>query len=207
MRAKPEGRERELCDQVAERVALGEPVDDTDHVAKCEQCRRTVAVAAELGSLRDDRDPGLGFSARIVAGAQHRLGVRRRRRIASGLAATVAACAAGVFAMARMQADDDDVAVRSVVTPDRPPVHTPATAPVVSAGPHPEDPYADPKTPPKLDTSPDPWDDTADDGGDRDVATLVELADTGTALGEHADWGRIEAPLAPYHKLVEGVTP
>jgi hypothetical protein len=108
--------------------------------------------------------------------------------------------------MARTQAGDDDVAVQAA---EDPPAHVAAAPVVKAAGPHPEDPYADPpKTPkPAADTTPDPWDDTAGNGDDRDVATLVELADTSAALAEHANWADIEVPLAPYHKLVEGVRP
>ncbi len=210
------------CDEVVERIALGEPVGEADHVAECEQCQRTLAVASRLGALHDARDPGLGFSARIVAGAQHRLTVRRRRRVAGGLAAMVATAAVGVFVTARIQAANDDdadgpghdgpVATTSTPAPAPAPHQIAATpAAHVDPGPHPEDPYKDP--PAGSDTDPadpadvnDPWDlDSA--GGDRDVITLVELADTRAALAPSVDWGRIEAPLAPYHTLVEGVKP
>ena len=90
------------CESVAERVALGEPLAELDaHVAECERCRRMVAMPAQLGATRHSVDPGLGFSARMTVGAQQRLVVRRRRRIAAGLAATVAAGMIGVFAFTR----------------------------------------------------------------------------------------------------------
>src|SRR5690606_16773083 len=90
------------CDQVAERVALGEPLGEVgEHAATCERCKRLVALPVELGAVHRDVDPGLGFSARMTAGAQHRILVRRRRRIAAMSAAAVAATALGVFVMMR----------------------------------------------------------------------------------------------------------
>ena len=90
------------CDTVAERIALGEPLAELDeHVSSCERCQRIVAMPGQLGATRHSVDPGLGFSARMTVGAQHRLVVRRRRRIAAGLAATVAAGMIGVFAITR----------------------------------------------------------------------------------------------------------
>ena len=63
------------CDRVAERIALGEPLDDvSEHAATCERCRRLVALPVELGATHREADPGLGFSARMTAGAQHRTG-------------------------------------------------------------------------------------------------------------------------------------
>ncbi|HET9482547.1 MAG TPA: hypothetical protein VFO79_01210 [Xanthomonadales bacterium] len=90
------------CDSVAERVALGEPLAELDeHVSSCPRCQRLVAMPAQLGGTRHSVDPGLGFSARMTVGAQHRIVVRRRRRIAAGLAATVAAGMVGIFAFTR----------------------------------------------------------------------------------------------------------
>jgi hypothetical protein len=90
------------CDTVAERTALGEPLAELDeHVSSCPRCQRVVAMPGQLGATRHSVDPGLGFSARMTVGAQHRIVVRRRRRIAAGLAATVAAGMIGVFAITR----------------------------------------------------------------------------------------------------------
>ena len=90
------------CDSVAERVALGEPLAELDeHVSSCARCQRLVAMPDVLGATKHAVDPGLGFSARMTVGAQHRIVVRRRRRIAAGLAATVAAGALGVVVLAR----------------------------------------------------------------------------------------------------------
>ncbi|HEX7837421.1 MAG TPA: hypothetical protein VF469_08160 [Kofleriaceae bacterium] len=90
-----------MCDQVAERVALGEPLGElSEHAAGCASCQGLVAMSSRLARTHHAVDPGLGFSARMTMGAQHRIAVRRRRRLAAGLAATVAAGALGVLAVA-----------------------------------------------------------------------------------------------------------
>lgn len=90
------------CDLVAERVALGEPLgDQAEHAATCARCRRLAVLPAELAATHHDVDPGIGFAARMTAGAQHRVAVRHRRRIAVGLAAAVAATTLGVFVVTR----------------------------------------------------------------------------------------------------------
>ncbi|HEU0035690.1 MAG TPA: hypothetical protein VFQ53_33995 [Kofleriaceae bacterium] len=90
------------CDQVTERVALGEPLAElAAHVASCASCQRLVEMPDRLGAARHAIDPGLGFSARMTIGAQHRIAVRRRRRIVASLAATAAASALGVFVLTR----------------------------------------------------------------------------------------------------------
>ena len=90
------------CEEVAERLALGESLAPLDeHLAGCAGCRQLVEMPRRIGAARQAVDPGLGFSARITAGAQHLIGVRRRRRVAAGLAATVAAGALGVFFVTR----------------------------------------------------------------------------------------------------------
>jgi hypothetical protein len=90
------------CDSVAERLALGEPLAELDeHVSSCAKCQRLVEMPTALVATKHAVDPGLGFSARMTVGAQHRLVIRRRRRIAAGLAATAAAGMIGVFAFTR----------------------------------------------------------------------------------------------------------
>ena len=92
-----------LCDQVAERVALGDPLAELSaHVETCARCARLVAMSAQLGASHHAVDPGLGFSARMTVGAQHRIAVRRRNRVAAGLAATVASGAFAVFFVTRV---------------------------------------------------------------------------------------------------------
>lgn len=90
-----------MCNRVAERLALGEPLEDlSEHVASCAGCQGLVTVSGKLAATHHAVDPGLGFSARMTVGAQHRLGVRRRRRLAAGLAVSVATGMFGVFLVA-----------------------------------------------------------------------------------------------------------
>src|SRR5436305_13165513 len=84
-----------ICDQVAERVALGEQLGDlADHAAECPHCKRLIALPVELGMLAREADPGMGFASRMTAGAQHRITVRRHQRYAAGGGLAVAAAAA-----------------------------------------------------------------------------------------------------------------
>jgi hypothetical protein len=100
------------CDQVAERVALGEALAElSDHAQTCSSCARLVAMSTQLGASHHAVDPGLGFSARMTVGAQHRLAVRRRHRVAAGLAATVASGAFAVFFVTRPPAEPSAPAV------------------------------------------------------------------------------------------------
>lgn len=167
------------CDIVAERIALGEPLGDAaDHAASCERCKRLVALPVELGATHREAEPGMGFSARMTAGAQHRIVVRRRRRIAAGLAAAVAASAVAFFALTR--------------EPAQPPVaqhNTPAQ-----------------NRPAGENNQRDPWATDSDAASeDDDVRALVQLADTGRSSHLTADWKSIEKPLAPYRALLRGV--
>ncbi len=102
------------CDRVAERIALGEPLDEhTDHVASCASCQRLVALPAQLGATKHAIDPGLGFSSRMTVGAQQRIVSRRRRQVAAGAFTALAAC--GVFAFLAMRGPDrPDVALQGV---------------------------------------------------------------------------------------------
>ncbi len=90
------------CDIVAERIALGEALGEhAEHAETCEQCKRLVALPVELGVVHSEVDPGLGFTARMTAGAQHRIAVRRRRRITGSIALALVASIGGVFVMTR----------------------------------------------------------------------------------------------------------
>lgn len=90
----------------------------------------------------------MGFAARMTAGAQHRVVVRRRRRIAATLAASVAAMSLGVFFVMREPAQKQVAAIE-------PP------GPVMPAADSTEE--TDPWNPGEV---------------DEDVAALVDLADT-----------------------------
>jgi hypothetical protein len=114
------------CEAVAERLALGEPLEPlAEHVASCAGCTRLVEMPRRLGAARHDIDPGLGFSARMTVGAQHRIAVRRRRRVAAGLAATMAAGALGVVVLTR----EPDPPMRAAVSLPEQPAEQPRPAP------------------------------------------------------------------------------
>jgi hypothetical protein len=116
-----------MCDQVAERLALGEPLGDlSEHVSGCASCRGLVTVSDQLAATHHAVDPGLGFSARMTVGAQHRLGVRRRRRLAAGLAVSVATGMFGVFVVTHHPAGSPD-AHHQTTQPPRPERHEPPT--------------------------------------------------------------------------------
>ena len=160
-----------VCDSVVEHIALGEELGElVDHVATCTRCQRLVAMPGKLGAARHPVDPGLGFSARMTVGAQQRISIRRRRRLAAGLAATVAAGVLGVFVVTRSPAADEPRKRAAIELPKIEQDETPVAA------------------------------------DERDLAALVRLADTGRSSRLSAPWHRIKKPLAPYMKLVKGVT-
>ena len=166
-----------LCDQVAERVALGEGLGElAEHVASCTGCGSLVAMSSKLGAVHHAVDPGLGFTARMTVGAQHRIAVRYRRKLAVGLAATVAAGALGVFVVTHSA----NLPPAQVANQDIKPQlksNTPAETP----------------SPTQIE--------------DEDLAALVQLADVDRASRLSARWGHIKKPLAPYRKLLKGGTP
>jgi hypothetical protein len=92
---------REVCDIITERVALGEPLAEHEaHARDCARCKRLVALPVEIGAA-EPADPGAGFSARIIVGAQRRLVARKRARVGVGAVAAAATVAFGVFAVTR----------------------------------------------------------------------------------------------------------
>lgn len=117
-----------ICETVAERVALGEPLGEhAEHAGRCERCKRVVDMPGKLGATHHEVDPGLGFAARMTVGAQQRIVARRRRRVAAGLGATVAAGLIGVFFLTRppgAPAETPDVGTKDEV---KLPVAEPAT--------------------------------------------------------------------------------
>lgn len=170
-----------ICDRVAERIALGEDLgEDAGHAMTCARCQGLMTVSRQLGAAHHAVDPGLGFSARMTVGAQHRLAVRRRRKLTVGLVATVACSAIGVVAVTHTT-EEPQVAVHLPQLPSKAALKDPTQVPDV-----PESPTGD---------------------GDDDLATLVQLADTDHNARLSAGWAEIEEPLAPYHKLLKGVTP
>jgi hypothetical protein len=167
-----------VCDQVAERTALGEPLAElAEHVEACASCRSLVEVSSKLGATRHAVDPGLGFSARMTVGAQHRISARRRRRVTVGLAATVVAGGLSVLFVARTP--EPVVRQPTIALP------IPAREPIVDEEPAVEELPAE----------------------DDDIAALMKLADVERNTQISANWGDIEKPLAPYKKLLEEEAP
>lgn len=165
------------CDQVAERVALGEPLGElAAHVEGCSGCQNLVAMSSKLGAVHRTVDPGLGFTARMTVGAQHRLATRRRQRLAVGLAATVVSGAFGVFLVTR-------------------PPHAPTQA-VTDPIPHSPPTMENPQKPENID-------DDAPSGDDDDLAMLADLVDVEHSSRLSADWKHITRPLAAYRRLVK----
>lgn len=170
-----------LCNIVAERVALGEPLGDAaEHAASCPRCRRVSALPTELSVVHHETDPGIGFAARMTAGAQKRIVVRRRRRVAATLAACMAATGLGVVFMTRHH-EQPTVAVTEPQLHD---ANQPATET--------QQPDHDKPDPSKV---------------DEDVKYLVSLARAGRNSRVTARWHDIEKPLAPYKHLIKGITP
>jgi hypothetical protein len=112
------------CESVIERVALGEPLRElADHVARCGRCQRLIAMPKQLATVSARPDPGLGFSARMTIGAQHRFAVRRKRRIAATAASAVAAAAVTVFFVTRNPAPQDEPRPVAVEAPKQEPIN------------------------------------------------------------------------------------
>jgi hypothetical protein len=72
-------------------------------------------MPAQLATARREVDPGLGFSARMIVGAQHRITMRKRRRVAASLAAVTCASAFAVFVVTRTPAHEP-----ASILPDNP---------------------------------------------------------------------------------------
>lgn len=172
------------CDVVAERVALGDALGElAAHAETCDACRGLVATAAHLGVAHEAgeprREPGLGFAARMTVGAQHRLDVRRKRRVMAGAGLAVAAAAVGVFVVTRTPAS---------TAPDQPEAPRPAVALERDDS---RPPVADPADPQTADA----------------LRTLVRFSDVEHNLHVSAHWRRIERPLAPYRIVLKGTQP
>jgi hypothetical protein len=156
------------CDLVAERIALGEPLGDAEqHAATCERCPALADMPGKLGATHHEIDPGLGFTARMTIGAQHRIAQRRRRRVAAALGTTVAAGLVAVFFITRTPAAEESTNTASTETQVVDPTLEPAT--------------------------------------EAELKALVDLADVNRSAHLSANWRRIEKPLSPYRKLLQGV--
>ncbi len=172
-----------ICEQVAERTALGEALDDlAAHAASCERCRRVTALPAKLAATAHAADPGIGFASRMTAGAQQRLTTRRRQRYAFGGGLALAAAAAFTLVLVR---DPEPASIAYVPLSLIP--QLPGTTPPTAA----KDPWK-PHEPGKVDD---------------DVRALVHLANVDRNRHLSAHWGRIEKSLAPYRAVLKGTEP
>ena len=167
-----------LCNIVAERIALGEPLGDAaEHAKTCARCRRVTALPTELSAVHSETDPGIGFAARMTAGAQKRIVVRHRRRVAATLAACMAATGLGVVLFTRHN-EEPTVAVTEPHLDDANKAATETQ--------HQEKP-----------------DQTPVDKEAKDLLFLARAA----RHSHSAHWREIEKPLAPYKHLIKGITP
>ncbi len=172
-----------MCNVVAERVALGEPLGEVaEHATTCERCQRTVALPGALAKTGHAADPGMGFASRVTAGAQHRVTVRRRQRVAAVSLISAAAVAALVLLFVRPAGESDSVAY----IPEALIRQLPTTNPI---------------------HKPDPWMPKVPQAIDKDVRSLVHLANTDRSMRLGARWNRLEKSLAPYGAVLKGTEP
>ncbi|MBV8762137.1 MAG: hypothetical protein JO257_32890 [Deltaproteobacteria bacterium] len=136
------------------------------------------ALPTELSATHHETDPGIGFAARMTAGAQKRIVVRHRRRVAATLAACVAATALGVVLFTR-HSEDPTIAVT--------------------------DPRLDDANKAATETQHQEKPDPAN--VDEDVKFLIKMARTSQNSHRSAKWREIDKPLAPYKHLIKGITP
>jgi hypothetical protein len=88
------------CDEVTERLALGEPLGDVeDHVATCPACSRLVGLPRLVAASAHAAEPNPGFVIRSTAGARTLLVRRRRNRIIGNGVAAAAVLALAVWAV------------------------------------------------------------------------------------------------------------
>lgn len=173
-----------MCNLVAERVALGEPLGDTsDHATTCERCRRTLALPGALAMTARAADPGMGFASRVTAGAQHRRIVRRRQRVAALGVVVAGGVAAILLLFVRPTTGSDSVAYLPAAMVARLPSIRPITA------------------------KSDPWMPRIAPAVDADVRSLVRFADTNRSLHLGARWDRLEQALTPYGAVLRGTEP
>lgn len=88
------------CDEVTERLALGEPLGDVeDHVATCPACSRLVGLPRLVAASAHAAEPNPGFVIRSTAGARTLMVRRRRNRIIGNGIAAAAVLVLAVWAV------------------------------------------------------------------------------------------------------------
>jgi hypothetical protein len=182
-----------ICDDVAERLALGEPMAElAQHADDCPRCQSLLSVQRALTtSRRADATPAHGFASRMTVAANQRLVVRHRRRVA-GYAMLSAAVATLVTFFVVREPDKTTSPVAATV-PEQP--EDRADVP---------DPWKNPAETP--DEVPDPDEPSLEDAleHDEDAYALHVLSET-AAQPLSADWERIEEPMQPYEELLQQV--
>lgn len=190
------------CDQVAERIALDEPLAElTQHADDCPRCQGLLAAQRMISGHRRDDTPAHGFAARMTVAANQRLVVRHRRRVAGYAGLSAAAAALVTFFLVREPAKQAP-----------PPV---AASQLKSDAPAEDDDREPPKDPWQSDDEreavepsevpdevTDENQDALDASRDEDAQALYRMYKL-HAMPVHAKWKKIEAPLRPYQRLLE----
>lgn len=194
------------CDDVAERLALDEPLAElTQHADDCPRCQGLLAAQRTLSGQRRDATPVHGFASRMTVAANQRLVVRHRRRVAGYATLSAAAAALLTFFLVREPARpaQPPVAATTLKSDSQPTAEDPANLP--------DDPWqsdADDADKAAEEVEPEPLEvpeePTAEEPGERDEEAL-ELYRLSRlyAMPVQAKWKRIEAPLDPYKRLLQ----
>lgn len=194
------------CDQVAERIALDEPLAElTQHADDCPRCQGLLAAQRMISSHRRDDTPAHGFAARMTVAANQRLVVRHRRRVAGYAGLSAAAAALVTFFLVREPAKQAPPPVAATQLKSDSPAEDDDSTP-------PEDPWqsddereaVEPSEVPDeaTDEATDDAVDALEEGRDEDAQALYRMYKL-HAIPVHAKWKKIEAPLRPYQRLLE----
>lgn len=190
------------CDQVAERIALDEPLAElTQHADDCPRCQGLLAAQRMISGHRRDDTPAHGFAARMTVAANQRLVVRQRRRVAGYAGLSAAAAALVTFFLVREPAKQAPPVAATQLKSDSPGEDDDSTPP--------KDPWqsdddereaVEPSEVP--DEATDDNQDALDESRDEDAQALYRMYKL-HAMPVHAKWKKIEAPLRPYQRLLE----
>lgn len=190
------------CDQVAERIALDEPLAElTQHADDCPRCQGLLAAQRMISGHRRDDTPAHGFAARMTVAANQRLVVRHRRRVAGYAGLSAAAAALVTFFLVREPAKQAPPPVAATQLKSETPAEDDDSTP-------PKDPWqsddereaVEPSEVPDEATDEDQ--DALDESRDEDAQALYRMYKL-HALPVHAKWKKIQAPLRPYQRLLE----
>lgn len=189
------------CDQVAERIALDEPLAElTQHADDCPRCQGLLAAQLMISNHRRDETPAHGFAARMTVAANQRLVVRHRRRVVGYAGLSAAAAALVTFFLVREPAKQAQPPVAaSQLKSDSPVEQQDEETP---KDPWQSDDRADEDPSEVPDEMTDEDDAALDSEPDEDVQALYRMYKL-HAMPVHAKWKKIEAPLRPYQRLLD----